>query len=75
MDRRSEINYTFRQILQLKYDIIEEGDSMIIYYEIELQKRKLKEMIDKEEPYDKILKQSQILDKLINKRMKELYNL
>ena len=48
---------------------------MIIYYEIELQKRKLKEMIDKEEPYDKILKQSQILDKLINKRMKELYNL
>ena len=75
MDRRSEINYTFRQILQLKYDMIEEGDSMIIYYEIELQKKKLKKMIDEGQAYDKILKQSIIIDKLINKRMKELYNL
>lgn len=40
---------------------------MIIYYEIELQKRKLKEMIDSGEPYEKILKQSVKVDKLINR--------
>lgn len=48
---------------------------MIIYLEIELQKKKLKKMIDEGQAYDKILKQSIIIDKLINKRMKELYNL
>ena len=47
--------------------MIEEGDSMIIYLEIELQKRKLKEMIDKNESHDKILKQSRKVDKLINR--------
>ncbi len=40
---------------------------MIIYYEIEAQKRKLKKMIDEGQAYDKILEQSQILDELINK--------
>lgn len=46
---------------------------MIIYLEIELQKKKLLNMIDTKESYDKILKQSQKIDKLINKRLKELY--
>lgn len=46
---------------------------MIIYLEIELQKKKLLEMIDTKESYKKILKQSQKIDKLINKRMRELY--
>ena len=45
---------------------------MIINYELELQKRKLNKMIDNKETYDKILKQSQKVDKLVNKIMKEL---
>lgn len=40
---------------------------MIIYLEIELQKKKLLEMIDTKESKEKILKQSQKVDKLINK--------
>ena len=40
---------------------------MIFYLEIEKEKIKLSEMIDREEPYEKILKQSQKIDKLINK--------
>lgn len=40
---------------------------MIIYLEIELQKKKLSEMIDTNEKYSKILRQSQKVDKLINK--------
>lgn len=40
---------------------------MIIYYEIELQKKKLNEMIENGQPYEKILEQSQKVDELINK--------
>lgn len=40
---------------------------MIIYLEIELQKKKLSDMIDTNEKYSKILRQSQKVDKLINK--------
>ena len=42
---------------------------MIYYLEIELLKKKLCQMIEKEESYNKILKQSRVVDKLINKHI------
>lgn len=40
---------------------------------INYHKRKLEKMLDKNVDYDKIIKQSQILDKYINKKMKEIF--
>lgn len=40
---------------------------------ISYHKRKLEKMLDKNVDYDKIIKQSQILDKYINKKMKEIF--
>lgn len=45
-------------------------DTLLNYH-----KRKLEILISKGENYDKILKQSQVLDKYINKKMKELNRL
>ncbi len=47
----------------------------VIYLELEKEKKILNEMIGKGEDYNIILKQSQKVDKLINKRFKELYKL
>jgi len=48
---------------------------MIYYIRLNLAKKKLNKMIEKGRPYNKILKQSQKVDKLLNKKMRELYNL
>lgn len=45
---------------------------MIFYLEIEKEKKTLNEMIQKEAPYSQILKQSQKIDKLINKKIYSL---
>ena len=37
-----------------------------------IHRRKLERMIEKEESYDKIVRQSQILDKYINRKMKKM---
>ena len=47
--------------------MIEEGGSMMFYLEIEKEKKKLNEMIEKGQPYEKILEQSRKVDELINK--------
>lgn len=44
---------------------------MMFYLEIEREKQKLNEMINKGEPYNKILKQSQKIDKLINSMIRK----
>ena len=45
----------------------------IYYIEIEKEKKILGKMIDSNEKYDKILKQSEKIDSLINKRIEEGY--
>lgn len=40
---------------------------MMFYLEIEKEKKKLNEMIENGQPYEKILEQSQKVDKLINR--------
>lgn len=42
---------------------------MLYYLQIELQKKKLCQMIENKEDYNKILKQSRVVDKLINKHI------
>ena len=39
---------------------------------LQIHRRKLQKMITKDEEYNKILQQSQVLDKYINKEMKKL---
>lgn len=45
---------------------------MLNFILLQIHKRKLERMITKDKEYNKILQQSQVLDKYINKEMKKL---
>lgn len=45
---------------------------MLNFILLQIHRRKLERMITKDEEYNKILQQSQVLDKYINKEMRKL---